>query len=399
MELYLQFGYGMMTHTTELLRAWGSGGVILSPRDLNAPQLVRMANAITDLGREALLDPQCFAHDCDHSRLIAHEYFQRYQENPTGSFTGGIATAGLLSELAVLARSMGLTRHILPGPLARPVNDDWFSFQENTISEAPTHFGSDPLIATIAISRESIMDEAQIEAVVERASQWNVQGYYIVAEAPSPYLVDNPVWVANLLILASGLKLLGRQVILGYSNHQFIVAAAANVDVIASGTWLNVRALPSMDRFYEADEGDISRRAIWYYCPHALSEYKLPFLDIARRRGVLADMRPAPSLGSTYADILFSGPAPSSINWGEQNAFRHYLTCLHGQINAVRHSTYQSTMDAANALLDTAQNNLATMRRNGVLAGDRDFSPILDANRSALLLLNDARGERLSRAW
>jgi hypothetical protein len=94
-----------------------------------------------------------------------------------------------------------VTRHILPGPLARPVNDDWFSFQENTISEAPTHFGSDPLIATIAISRESIMEEAQIEAVVERAAQWNVQGYYIVAEAPSPYLVDNPVWVANLLIL------------------------------------------------------------------------------------------------------------------------------------------------------------------------------------------------------
>ncbi len=399
MELYLQFGYGMMTHTTELLRAWGAGGTILSPRDLSAPQLVRMANSISAIGREALLDPQCFAHDCTHNRLVAHEYFQRYQENPTGSFTGGVATAGLLNELAALARSMGVTRHILPGPVARPVNDDWFSFQENTITEAPTHFGNDPLIATIAISKESILDEAQVEAVVERAAQWNVQGYYIVAESPSPYLIDNPVWVANLLILASGLKLLGRQVILGYSNHQFLIAAVANVDVIASGTWLNVRALPSMDKFYEADDGDISRRTTWYYCPQALSEYKIPFLDIARRRGLLADMRPDPSLGSTYADMLFSGAAPTSINWGEQNAFRHYLTCLQGQVSVSRHRTYQDTMDAANALLDSAQTNLATLKRNGVLAADRDFSPILDANRSALLLLHDARGERLSRAW
>jgi hypothetical protein len=34
MELYLQFGYGMMEHTRRLVDEWDGGTVILSPRDL-----------------------------------------------------------------------------------------------------------------------------------------------------------------------------------------------------------------------------------------------------------------------------------------------------------------------------------------------------------------------------
>ena len=75
----------------------------------------------------------------------------------------------------------------------------------------------------------------------------------------------------------------------------------------------------------------MSRRALWYYCPQALSEYKIQFLDIARRVGVLDMMRPDASLGSTYADQLFSGAMPTSIDWGEPRSFRHYLACLHAQ--------------------------------------------------------------------
>ena len=34
MELHLQFGFGMMEHCRHLLTEWGSGTVVLSPRDL-----------------------------------------------------------------------------------------------------------------------------------------------------------------------------------------------------------------------------------------------------------------------------------------------------------------------------------------------------------------------------
>jgi hypothetical protein len=75
-----------------------------------------------------------------------------------------------------------------------------------------------------------------------------VPGFYVIAETPSAYLVENPVWLANLLIV-SGLKLLGRSVLVGYCNHQMLGLAATKADVIASGTWLNVRAFPP-EKFY-----------------------------------------------------------------------------------------------------------------------------------------------------
>jgi hypothetical protein len=74
-------------------------------------------------------------------------------------------------------------------------------------------------------------DEAQVEAIVERVSNWNVSVIYLVAEHPGgDYLVSQPNWLANLLILVSGLKLQNRRVIVGYCSHQLLCLAAARAD-------------------------------------------------------------------------------------------------------------------------------------------------------------------------
>jgi hypothetical protein len=398
MRLYLQFGHGMMGHTRALLASWESGGVILSPRDLTGSQIVKMAADLRKMECEALIDPQCFAHDGDHHRLIAHEYFRKYRDNPSESFQGGIGTATLLESLAKFAKSSGVIKHILPAPLANPVNDDWFAFQENVIDEAPSHFGNDPLLATIALANQPMLDDAQVESVIERASRWNVHGFYLIAESDSAYLVENPIWLANVLILASGLKLLGKEVIVGYANHQLLPLGATKVDIIASGTWLNVRAFP-IEKFYMPDEDDTSRRATWYYCPQALSEYKLPFLDVAKRMGVLNDMRPDEKFDCSYSDIIFAGATPSSINWGEQNAFRHYLSCLNLQVARGVKQTFDKTLDDYRAQLDSAEALLAQLRSKGVFGQDREFHRVLETNRSALILFQEARGERLRCSW
>jgi len=365
MEMYLQFGHGMMGHTTELITQWGGGGVILSPRDLTEQQIIKTARSVQKAGGTALLDPQCFARDCDHARLVGHTYWATFRSNPTGSFHGGMGTAAVLEQLASLNRKAGITRHILPGTMATEISDDWFSFQENMIEEAPIHFGTDPLLATVALSAGTIRNEVDIEAIVERAGQWAIEGLYIIAEHPEGYLVDDPVWLANLLILISGLKLAGKKVLLGYCSHQMLCAAAAKADVIASGTWLNVRSFP-IDKFYLADEDETSRRAKWYYCPQAFSEYKMPFLDIALRQNVLAQMAPPADLGSAYAAPLFSGAAPSTVNWSEQSAFRHYLTCLHTQVRTSHRGTLRETVDAQYILLDAAETLLRLLHRNQV---------------------------------
>jgi hypothetical protein len=394
MKLYLQFGHGMIAHTKELLATWRSGGVVMSPRDSTAEQLVRVAKSALEVDAEPLLDPQCYVRDADKEKLTAHSYWKAIKENATGAFTGGPGTDALLSELAILAKSAGIRRHILPGCLAKPVSDDWFALQEAVMAAAPRHFGEDAVLMTIALSADAMMDEAQVEAVVDRAARWPVSGFYVVCEAPSTYLVENPVWLANVLILTSGLKLLNRSVIVGYSNHQLLGLGAANVDAMASGTWLNVRAFDP-DKFFEPDEDEVSRRALWYYCPQALSEYKLPFLDIAQKVGVLDSMRST----TPYAAPLFAGAVPSTVAWGEQDAFRHYLTALREQVTSARVATFEGTVAVQDQLIARAEKLLGRLAKNGVRGQDRDFANYIDVDRAATVVFQRARGARLKRTW
>jgi hypothetical protein len=287
----------------------------------------------------------------------------------------------------------------LPLPLAGAVTDDYFAACEAVIEEASEHFGQNPVLATVALSSAGLLDETQIENLIERARTWNtVAGFYVVAETPGAYLVENPLWLANFLILVSGLKLLRKSVLVGYANHQMLCLAAANVDSFASGTWLNVRAFQP-DKFFTAAEDEVSRRATWFYCPQSLSEYKLPFLDLALSAGVLDRMRPDPSLGSTYAAPLFQGLAPSNVSWGEQDAFRHFLTCLRSQALQIRSTSFRDAFDDNMQLLNQAEALLEILRREGVLGQDRDFAPFIDVNRAALLRFRDARGQQLERQW
>lgn len=69
---------------------------------------------------------------------------------------------------------------------------------------------------------------------------------------------------------------------------------------------MNVRSFPP-DKFRAPYEDEHKQRATWYYCPQALSEYKLPFLDMADRRGLLDSMAPPAEMDGEYATTLFSG--------------------------------------------------------------------------------------------
>ena len=136
--------------------------------------------------------------------------------------------------------------------------------------------------------------------MLEAATRWGADGYYIVCEHPNgDYLVQDAIWLAHVLDLTAGLRLAGAQVILGYCNHQMLVAHVAGANAICSGTWMNVRSFPP-EKFSKDYEEEIRRRATWYYCPQAFSEYKIPFLDVAYEQEVLDLMepsRPSPRLG------------------------------------------------------------------------------------------------------
>lgn len=398
MELFLQFGYGMMDHSRTLIKEWGRGTVILSPRDLNADQLQKLANDMRKLGGSVLLDPQFYLPYADHERLRSHAYWPfSYQSN---GFWTSREVATFVSELLLLNRRLGCRRFILPGVLASAVDDDWIARQEVVVTEANALDTSGiALIATVALSEAATRNDDQIHMILDAADRWEVDGVYLVCEHPKgDYLVGDPKWLANVLDLTAGFRLRGKSVIIGYCNQQMLIAASASATAIASGTWMNVRSFPP-EKFRISYDDEIKQRTTWYYCPSALSEYKVSFLDIASDLGVLSLMAPPGRLNAGYADILFTAPQPSLAGFTEQTAFRHYLECLHRQVAEARKLTFDDTIAAHGQLLDDAEQLLRKLYNVGVRGQHRDFREIVDANRAALNVLRNNRGAMLRRNW
>jgi hypothetical protein len=397
MKLYLQFGYGMIEHCRTMLSRWGGGAAIVSPRDLTAVQLPRVAEMVRNTNSQVLVDPQFYVPNADHERLCSHDYWPSAYE--TGTFWQGPELRKLVSDLKSLNDFLQTSAFILPGMLASTIDEDWLGIQQSVLEEATKIESSRPLMMTVALSSEAIRDENQIGNLLERAEHWKVGAYYVVLEHPNgDYLVADPNWIANAIDLAAGLRLLGVPVLLGYCTHQMLLATLAKTTAIASGTWMNVRSFPPA-KFVTAYEDEMKQRATWYYCPQALSEYKVPFLDIAWRRGMLDQMRPALTFDGGFVEDLFSGAQPTSVGFTETEAFRHYLHALHEQSALATKATFDETVDGHRNVLDGAETLIQQLTSSGVRGLLRDFREIVDVNRAALELFVSLRGAILRRRW
>ncbi len=398
MELALQFGWGMMQHTRSLLKQWGPATVILSPRDLNDDQLRRFSQDVRKLQGRTLLDPQFYLPHSDHHRLIAHEYWPDDYDSVV--FWSGAQLEGLLKRLEDLNKALGCEDFILPGLHASAVDDDWLTQQAAILDEAE-RVGIDPdtSYATVALGDTALVSDAQVEELLEGSRNWQPNGIYLICEHPQgDYLVDNPTWLANQLDLIAGWALRGKRVVLGYSNHQNLLAGAAGAAAIASGTWMNVRSFPP-DKFRTQYEEEIRRRTTWYYAPSCLSEFKLPYLDMAARQGLLSELSPPDGFPRQFTSVLFSGAQPSATGFSERDAFRHYLYCLRVQSSQISAGTFSETVAGVRKRLDTAEDVLGRLHAVGIYGQNRDFGDSLDACRAALGVLEGTRGPLLTREW
>ena len=294
---------------------------------------------------------------------------------------------------------MSAEMFLLPSLTAKSIDDLWDKTQRLAIESAKKYVLNLELVHTIALNSEVINDELQIEKIIAYAENWDVEGVYIVCEHPERYyLVDRPLWVSNLLSLVVGLKRQRKKVILGYASHQMLCMALAKCDAIASGNFLNLRWFQP-EHFETIEEKQISRRAVWYYCPQALSEFKIPFLDIAKRMGLLELIETPEAMKNAYSQMLFGSVLPSSTGFSEKEAFRHYLFCLRKQCQYSVRNTYKETKDAHLVMLGTAEQLLAGLGEKGIRGQDRDFTEILDVNRAAIAAFNMVFEFPLSQEW
>lgn len=396
MQFALQFGHGMMEHSRFLVGKWGNGSVILSPRDLSAEQVVNLSRDIRARGGYTLVDPQLYVPDSDHARLTAHGFWPRMPEY----WRDPAELNRVIRELVRLNNDVEAPLYIAPSPLASAITDDALQAIDASVGELRrSGVASERILATVALTSDAVRNEDRAEELSDAIESWDAGGIYLIAEHPgSEYLVTDPMWLARILDIVAGARLAGKQVVIGYCTHQMLIAAAASANVIASGTWMNVRSFPPR-KFAERDEEEISRRATWYYAPHLLSEYKVFYLDVAQKQSKLPLLQtPAPFDGSLAA-ALFSGAQPTAVDFGEGAAFRHYLLCLQQQVSAATKGTFQETVEQHEQLLDAAEPTLRQLRKARVLGQGRDFHEALDANRAALALLDSTRGPILTREW
>lgn len=281
MDLYLQFGHGMMEHCRHLISKWGEGTVILSPRDLKDEQLRTLSKDLLKINGRTLFDPQYYNPRATHKKLTEHDHWLNDFDTM------------MLSDIKLIEHKFKVIRdknkysntyaYIIPSKICDSVDKIWIDVQEVFLDASARVFNDKEKYLTLALSQEVLSDETSIEKLVEITAGWDVEGYYIVSEGS--YLIENADWLANLALLVAGLKFQNRKVIVGYSNHQMLFLACAKADAIASGSFLNVRCF-NTGKFDNPTEDSKSRRTKWYYCPQALSEYRLGIRCCRERRGI-----------------------------------------------------------------------------------------------------------------
>jgi hypothetical protein len=402
MELGLQFGWGMMAHSRTLVREWGAGRVILSPRDLDGDQLRRMGREISSLGGDPVLDPQFYLPHSDHERLRSHAYWSDGFE-PDHQLLPS-EWSKLLSDLGALNREMGTTSLMLPGIMADSPDqlDVWLEQHETMLEEAQRLglLASRPCHITIALGSAVATHSDSCQRVIEWLEHWDVHSVYLVLEHPgAQYLSDDPIWLANGLDLVGGLRLQGKRVIVGYANQEMLIMAAAGATAIASGTWMNVRSFPPA-KFRQMVDDEMRQRKVWYYAPRTMSEYGVLYVDLAAKQGLLDFMRPRPGQENRFSASLFTVAQPSTAGFGEADAFLHYLASLRAQAGALTQATFDATLGAVRTLLQDAEDGYAALSSREIRDPSRSFGPDqIQACRAALASVESGLGPRLRREW
>lgn len=399
MELYLQIGHGMMAHCHELIKQWGAGTAIISPKNMNYEQILTFSRKLKAHGGSVLLDPQFYIPRTSQKNLQNHSFWP--QSFDTAIFFSGNGINKMIDTLMNdYILPIGASGVLIPSLyLENDVSDDWDNINGLIINSLDRHSLSIPRYLTLCIGVEILRNESKTHELLDLVSDYPVDGFYIIPVHPNKdYLVDDMTWLLNLIDLTAGLKLCQKSVIVGYSSHQFLVLSLSKVDAICSGSWLKTRAFPLGD-FDEDDDSSFAKKRVWYYCPQSLSEYQIPFLDVAQRTGILHQLEPASSYQSNYASPLFTGAQPTSVAFREQEAFRHYLQCLKIQCEESQKPSYEDTKEYLNLIFETASDLTEYFRSNGIRGKNRDFSNIADSNLALISAFDAIRGLVYKTAW
>ncbi|MEJ9279420.1 hypothetical protein [Ureibacillus thermosphaericus] len=382
MSILIQQGYGMMQMNKDLASDIPDLGVILSPRALNKnhsiERLKQHALELQRKGVKILFDPQFYNPRTNLDKLLKFPYFEDIGNYNTVYFKSQDSKKFIKNVIKYQIDVINVDEIIIPNVYTNSINTNWYDLTKMFVDES-IELTEKSKYLTIPIGSEVVKNKDDFDYLISCLSQYDVEGYYFVIKPPKGNFVTDEQYLYNLLDGFISLNLAGKKVILGYSNQQGLIFAAAGITKIASGNYRNVRTFDP-EIFYSEENDDIKRRGVWYYDGNTLSEFKPQQITFAHNRKINANFGPI----CKYCKPLLTNP-DLATSWKEPESFKHYLYELNRQWNDLLKVPIKKRIDAVIALLDLAKSNLLNLKKLGIRVGEREFDEnTIDASLSAL---------------
>lgn len=402
MECGIQQGHGMRSLTEELVSVWGNPQVMLSPRNFKATKrgsaeaaLVAFAEKLNDKGAQCFVDPQLFSCEKPHKNVAEFGHSAACAGNLARNFVA------VLEKLESLNEAASTTALVLPSSTADHVSDEWLSLSRRMVEFAANITDRD-LLLTVALSSDALRDGSSVGKIVELIGGLPVRGAYLVVEHPKgEYLTDDALWLLNMMLLTSGIKRSGKQVLIGYANQQQLMLSLGHCDVVFTGNFQNVRCFERGNFSFSLDESP-SQRSCWYYAPLLYAEFRTVSLDLAQQiQEVDVSVFGSPFSRANSFEVLFGDgkTMPSQTAYNERDSFDNYLTAIHEQCVYLTRSSYRETLDTYRRSLATARALLEDLKKRGVYDSRRSFLPVIDACESAVNAFDSEMGFQMSHSW
>ena len=265
MKLYAQHGFGNGQKTMEGLRSSALGGVIFSPKDIRVAKLEETAAEVASEFPDAqrLLDPQFYATVLAVDPLcrvgnLDEDYAAYFQPRRRTQLLSEQRVIDDLRAVLSFQQQLSLTGLIAPNIVVPRSFDSAeaaiaMDFLRNTASVARELNARLPVYATLAVSRDALLDKDELLRFLNDVTVLDPapNGFYVLISANSAEArseIFNADVIAGWMLINHTLSLNGFEVINGYSDLLTPFLGLAGAAAGATGWWSNLRTF-SLDRF------------------------------------------------------------------------------------------------------------------------------------------------------
>lgn len=331
MKLYAQHGYGEGEKISQGLEKGLISGVIYGAKDIAPDRLNSRLNEIGKVMPSAgrLFDPQYYVSligtdpNIRLGKLEEHPYFSIRRRSQLESneliedeirkvieFQINQSVTGIISPNILISRSFDSIEAVIAKNFIRQTKKVCEEFKDKR-----------PVFATLAISREALIDFTELEAFLNDITLLDSppDGFYILIGARSVEArtdLYNADVIAAWMLLNYSLKINGYQIINGYSDIISPFLGAVGGDIGCTGWWSNLRTF-SMDRF--APETTGGRQPVQRYLSTKLLN-RIAFYELGALRRFIPDVVNGLPMDKEYngepersVEVLQSWEALSSV--------------------------------------------------------------------------------------